>query len=472
MTLASVADGVAVGMATLIGSYSLIRKRKAANHPSAAKRPFEPNWLVRFRMPGEEPKDKTAKLYPVCAKCLAVEGDPVKERPNCGQKSGDCQTGARRWAESELAVMTEAMRRGDMEKKQEWLKPKRHARLSEVLELFGLRGPNDRKQRLNCLKSFWMQTTGRPMGEMDWADLTPNLFRDWAELRQEAGRRGWLGLGRGKNMPEGGWAALRALQAGRVPGERLPALDTRTAAPWNTTILSYLTSIKTIFGEESRDNYLRSLELPPLTEFLKLSLDLPTPKGHKAMTSAQLLAILHEADKMRTTNPRLWVVNQMLMRLACRPEEVEAARPSWLEKVGGRTRIAIINREDEGFTLKAGSNATERRIYLPDDLVAAMHEVMTETSLIGAKHKTEAHDMIYVEHSKELRKWAKLKGAQTNYLLRHLGAAERMTSQDAGAAAALLGHSSDKLIKSTYGKDFGTLEPLGDEEILRRFGEE
>lgn len=430
-------------------------------------------------MPGEEPKDKTAKLYPVCEKCLAVDGDPVKERPNCGQKSGDCQTGARRWAESELAVMTEAMRRGDMEKKEEWLRPKQVAKLPEVLAMFELRGPADKMQRLGSLRALWEQTTGRLLSEMDWADLTEDLVRDWAEMRQEAGRLGWLGVvrvgaakprsdsgpRRGKNMPANGWAELRARRA----AGSLPALDTRTAAAWNTTIRGYLTNVKSIFGLEARQNVLRGLVLPELKEFLAVSLDLPTPKGHKALTNAQAQALLTGADVLRVTNPRLWLVNQLLMRLGCRPVEVMAARLSWIERINGEVNIIITNREDEGFTIKAGADGVERIIGpLPADLVAAIDELGTETSLIGAKHKTEARELVGYDHSQWVRKTAGLTGSQTNYLFRHWALAERMTSQGADAAAALAGHAGPAMVQKVYGRYLARVMPITDGEILRR----
>lgn len=106
-----------------------------------------------------------------------------------------------------------------------------------------------------------------------------------------------------------------------------------------------------------------------------------------------------------------------------------------------------------------------------DDLVQVIDKVKTETSLISAKHKTEVHELIYTERSQQLREWAKLEGAQTNHLLRHMAEAERMTSEEADAAVALLGHSTDKLVKTTYGKNLKTLDPLRDEKILRRFAD-
>ncbi|HEY1084929.1 MAG TPA: hypothetical protein VGE29_21875 [Prosthecobacter sp.] len=58
--------------------------------------------------------------------------------------------------------------------------------------------------------------------------------------------------------------------------------------------------------------------------------------------------------------------------------------------------------------------------------------------------------------------------SQTNYLLRHSGAAERMTSGDSTKAAALLGHKTTAMAETTYGRVLDIQNPISDEEILRR----
>lgn len=424
---------------------------------------YQPNWVVTFSLPGTAPKSMTAgsKLvrYRICDKCMAEVGNPVVTRPRC-----DCILRVTAWAEAWLETQTVLLQRGEIERLQEMRAPKKTATLGAWLDLYLQRGPDDRQARVNALRAMVEEVTGLPLESANWETLTSGLVITWAEMRQEAGRRGWLGLGRGKNMPADGWAKIRAMS-------KLPPLDTQTAQPWNTTILGYLVQAKTVFGDKVRAYALRELVIPELRDFRAASLPILTPKGHKKISPEQLLGLLKGADELRRSNLRLWVVNQMLMRLACRPVEVQAAKPSWLEVVGGRTRIVIVNREAEGFVLKAGAKATERRIWVPEDLAAAMREVMTETSLIGAKHKTEARDLVEYEHSQWLRGVAGLAGSQTNYILRHLGAAERMTSEGAGAAGALLGHSGEALVRSTYGANLATLEALSDAEILRRFEE-
>jgi hypothetical protein len=164
-----------------------------------------------------------------------------------------------------------------MDRLTELLTPKQFTSPAEVLAVYRERGPEDRVQRLNFLAAVFEQTTGKDISCLRWEDLTADLKLDWAELRQEAGRRGWLGLGAGRNMPANGWAMLRELKR----AGKLPALDDRTEAAWNTTVNTYMTSINSIFGEKARTKILRGLNVPPLAEFLGCRLALPAPKGHK-----------------------------------------------------------------------------------------------------------------------------------------------------------------------------------------------
>lgn len=438
--------------------------RKGWEDPNVPE--YHRNWVVVFSMPGQAQRSVTAGTkqvrYRICDRCMAEVENPVVTRPRC-----ECQQRVTAWAESWLETQTVLLQRGELQRLEEMRSPKKTATLGAWLDLYLQRGPEDRQARVNALRAMVEEVTGLPLESATWDTLTRELVITWAEMRQEAGRRGWLGLGRGKNMPIDGWGMIRAMRDAR----KLPPLDTQSAAPWNTTILGYLVQAKTVFGDKVRAFALRELVIPELKEFRSVSLPILTPKGHKKISPEQLMGLLSGADELRRTNLRLWVVNQMLLRLACRPVEVQASRPGWLESVGGRSRIVIVNRAEEGFVLKAGARATERRIWVPDDLAGAMREVMTPGSLIGAKHKTEARELVEYEHSRWLRAAAGLTGTQTNYVLRHLGAAERMTSEGAGAAGALLGHADEGLVRSTYGANLATLEPLSDAEILRRFEE-
>lgn len=462
-----------MGMATLIGSYSLIRKRKAANHPSAAKWPFEPNWLVRFRMPGENPKDKTARLYPVCEKCLAVEGDPVKVRPNCGQKSGDCQTGARRWAESELAVMTEAMRRGDMEKKQAWLKPKRYASLAEVLAVYLQRGPTDRRQRVNMLSAIYEQVTGLEIERARWEELSQKLLMTWAEMRQEAGRRGWLGLGAGKNMPPGGWAILRGLAAER----KLRAVDEVTEAAWNTTIQTYLVSARSIFGEKSRLKVLRELSLPDLGDFMKpLPVDLPCPEGHQEIPAAVMAEVDRRLPGLMDEDVQLYAFFRVCEETGVRPGTLRALDAEaltvlsaeemgfWKARMALDWKMAEADLCDFGGLLdipaKKGGNAV--RTPVSAEVAGLLVKLCgTGGNLFGCKNKTEAESL----HEKRLNGWLRGCGVEGNhvaYLLRHRKAQALRRFGGKSAVAVGLGHTSeamaerysreDRVVPAVFGK--------------------
>lgn len=302
-------------MKTYLGSFTLRRQPRSAKRQAApgADR-FEPNWTVRFYLQGKELL-RSAKLYPVCDKCLACEGDPVKQRPNCA-----CHRGAAKWAESWLVTQTALLQAGEMKRLEELRSPPKWTPVAEVLAVYRERGPDDRVQRLNYLDSVFEQTTGKDAVRMQWEDLDGDLLRDWAELRQEAGRRGWLGAGAGKNMPEDGWEKLRQLKK----ENRLPRLDTSTVAEWNTTIVNYLASVKSIFGESARGNELRGLNIPPLESFLavKLKKVLPLPEGHKEIPEKVMKDIEDALPELLLNDPLTWTFFMICDESGLRPVSV------------------------------------------------------------------------------------------------------------------------------------------------------
>ena len=441
------------------GSFRLYRQTKPKARWKVPGVPvYDPSWVVVISMPGAEPDKAMRPHLPLCEVCLSVAENPAVTRPNCA-----CVKAAQTWAKEELVTRTHLLQAGRLNELRALRAPEKLTPLHEVLKVYVERGPADAAKRRNSLRSIWTQATGKEFEVMAWKDLTRGLFLDWAEIRQEAGRRGWLGVG-SKKMPEDGWSQLRELrEAGQIP-----SLDRRNAASWNVTIMGYLVNVKSMFNADARQHVLRGLTLPSLKEFLETTLDLPIEKGHRAIAADAWVKMLEAEPALEIENPRLWVVHELLLRLSCRPIEIQHARPSWLEKVEGRTRIIIKNRPEEGFSVKARANATDRAIWLPEKLVRAIEGVATETSLIGAKHVTEARHLIYYQHSEWMKRFLPEGSTKTSYLLRHFGAAERMTSGDATEAAALLGHSSTKLVESTYGKRLDTQEPISDDEILRR----
>jgi len=432
-------------MKTSLGSYSIYRQLK---HREAGQPQFERKWVVRFFVGTGKPLTRSKHPYPICDRCLAEVGNPVESRPNCG-----CQVAVRKWAGAWLETHTALLQRGEMDRLSELRTPKQWTPVAEVLAVYRERGPEDRAQRLNFLATVYEQTTGKDIACLRWEDLTADLKLDWAELRQEAGRRGWLGMGAGKNMPADGWEKLRELKR----TGKLPALDDRTEAPWNTTVGTYMTSINSIFGEKSRTKILRGLLVPELKGFLECRLSLPGPKGHKEIP-AEVMAKMDEAlPVLRQADARVWLFEQLCEETGVRPVSVRRLVPADLhaltpaESAVWRRKMALEWKVEEselcefGGLLRVAAAKHGAEILTPVSaaVVAVAREVMTLESLIGAKHETEGKQL----HA-ALNIWLRKRGVtgtHAAYLLRHRKGQLLRRFGGKAAAAAGLGHTSEAM---------------------------
>ncbi len=483
-------------MSDHIGTFSLVRQAKPKSRWASPEIPkFDPNWVIKFYLPGQAPKVKSGPdkvVFPICPKCLALpleDGGVWDDDAKC-----KCLQWPRRWATEFLKTQTHLLMTGALQELEKLRNPVQWTTLKKVLEVYEERGPDDANKRANYLRKIIEVPTGKTNEQMTWEDLTKARCFEFAALWQAAGRQGWLERGA---MPADGWARLRADMARPVgdnePERLVRAVDGRSAMKCNTSIRNYLNAAKSILGQQSRDNYLAGLSIPPLEDFMSSKVKVQLTKGHREFTRVDYLAIMDALPALKKSKPRVGLVNQMLMRFGLRPEEVWASRPGWLETLGEgkkqRTRIKIINREDEGFTLKAGEDATERMIWVPDDMLAVMEEVMEKEqtrhlkvrgklrdlqcqgSLIGGLHASEARDLVEREHPQWLREIG-VDVERPNYQFRHFALAERLTSGGATKAAALGGHSNSQITESTYARTLGTLEPLSDKEMYRRLMEE
>ena len=445
-------------MKTSLGSYSIYRQAAAGTAG-----PWVRKWVVRFFVGGGKPLTRSKHPYPVCDKCLAEAGNPVETRPNCG-----CQTSVRKWAERFLETHTAMLQRGEMDRLQELIAPKRWASVAEVLAVYRERGPDDRVQRLNFLATVFEQTTGRDIAAMRWEDLTADLKLDWAELRQEAGRRGWLGLGAGRNMPADGWAVLREMKR----AGKLPALDDRTEAPWNTTVGTYMTSINSIFGEKSRTKILRGLLVPELKGFLECRLSLPGPKGHKEIPAEVMARMDAGLPVLRDEDARVWLFEQLCEETGMRPVSVRRLMPGDLraltaaEAAEWRARMAAEWRVDEaelsefGGLLRVAAAKHGAEILTPVSaaVVEVARAVMTSESLIGAKHETEGKQL----HAR-LNAWLRgcgVEGTHAAYLLRHRKGQLLRRFGGKAAAAAGLGHTSEAMA-GRYSREDRVIPAIG-----------
>ncbi len=428
-------------MKTTIGSYHLIRQAKPESRWKVpGVREFDPHWVVRFCLPGEQ-KRVTAKLYAVCEKCLAVEGNPAEVRPNCS--ADGCQRDVKRWADLEDIKASEA-----------WLRPKQYASIEQVLAVYLQRGPSDRRQRVNMLAAIYEQVTGREIGRAKWEELNQKLLMTWAEMRQEAGRRGWLGLGAGKNMPTGGWALLRAMAA----DGKLKAVDERSVAAWNTTITTYLVSARSIFGEKSRAKVLRDLSLPDLGDFMAaLPVDLPCPEGHQEIPVAVMSEVERRLPLLRGVDAQLYAFFLACEETGVRPGtlrvlEAEALRVlSAEEMLFWKARMAVDWKMEEAeicdfgglldVPAKKGGHAV--RTPVSAELAGLLVDLRTPGNLFGCKHKTAAGDL-----HERLNAWLRECGVEGNhvaYLLRHRKAQALRRFGGKSAVAVGLGHTSEAM---------------------------
>lgn len=447
-------------MKTTLGSYKIYRqpKKRAPELPQ-----FEWKWVVRFFVGAAKPLTRSNHPFPICERCLKEVGNPVETRPNC-----ECLRGVKKWAESFLATHTALLQQGEMKRLEEMRTPKRWATPAEVLTMYRERGPADRVQRLNFLTSVYEQTTGKGIEHMQWEELTPDLKLDWAELRQEAGRRGWLGLGAGKNMPADGWAKLRDLKR----QGRLPALDERTEAPWNTTISTYMTSVNSIFGDKSRTKILRGLNVPELTAFLKMRLSLPGPKGHKEIEDDVMKRIDRALPRLLEEDPRVWLFHQLCEETGMRPVSVRrltktdlqvltrAEAAVWKAKMAKEWRVKESELCDFGGLISVAAAKHGNAVLTPisAEVVAIASEVMTPESLIGARTETESREL-HAALNGFLRDCG-VTGTHAAYLLRHRKGQLMRRFGGKQAVGATLGHK-DEAMANRYSREDRVVPAVG-----------
>lgn len=422
-----------------VGSYCLLRQKVDAKRwidgDVASK--YKPAWMVKLRLPGNVQK-VASSAYAICEKCLAVPEDesPARVREKCGCLE-PAHRFARDWLEREVTTWDE----GRLANLNAWRQRKADLLCREVAECY--KGNVPLSGRANYLRNLdrWFaiieETTGRAADEQAVTVTTWNLFLDWAQMRQEFHRRGWSKRGGVPAEVKDPWAVLRA----DLKARRLPPIDKETVCAGNTTIKSYLNAARAVLGPTGRSEYLRGLEMPPLTDFMTGKVKLPSPRGHQEIEAGAYARMYEAAARLKGENLHLWVVNQMLWRFGCRPCEVPAARLGWIEHDKEGPMFVLKNRHEEDFRLKARERSIVRRLRIAPDLWAAMREVATEGSLIGAASMTAARNLVEREHNEWMRQFVP-EGQHGNYLLRHWVATHVQDRWGTKMASLFLGHAT------------------------------
>jgi integrase len=122
-----------------------------------------------------------------------------------------------------------------------------------------------------------------------------------------------------------------------------------------------------------RANDWEGFDLPDLAEFrdataktgIRANLDAFVP------LTADVLATLEEKSKLAGGGIRRAFL--LARRCGMTPTEIAACRKGWIEKRGGKHELLLVQRPDEGFTLKTGSRR-QRQIVLPDAVAAELLE--------------------------------------------------------------------------------------------------
>lgn len=386
------------------------RKRWASDVPE-----YDPNWIAEFRFPGKMPIRESTHMR-VCEDCLEDRRRSKDLDETCG-----CRIEARRTADERFKSLQAGWLTDKMEV-QQW--SRRHAEFSvgAVVNLFretlvrarkpttdadllpfldradealsdlladwkaeklpvglarlSLRTVREhytrcslesRDDNLSALDLFYESVSGRSADDGFADELDANWTRRFAALYQAYGRKGWAVRGK---APKDAWAQLRALQP-------QPAIDWETPASWNTTILSVISRVKSIFSLKSQERYIHEIanQLPDMKSFRECSLALPTPDNRDAMTLEKFDELVKALPALRETNERMWLLIMMAMIAPLRSIELLAVQTHWLEVDGEDVLLIVKQRREEGFRLKDRDSKSEREIVLPAEVVETIQRL-------------------------------------------------------------------------------------------------
>ncbi len=418
-----------------VGNHCLIRKKRPrARWADPGVPEHFPKWFVKLSLPGQPAKWESSKMD-ICGDCMAVPAtvSPTVARPDCR-----CQKPVKRWAAEWHKTEATLWQDGRIETLRA-MRAKRDAPTVDEFERVYLANVpaqqrKGAKKNMRCIRAIIEEATGRAAGAQRMSALTQPLALTWIRLRQA-----WYA---GGQKPS--WADLRRkLDAGQLPG-----VDRGTALPGNNTINSYINCAQAALGRTARAYYLPGLALPPMEDFLAVG-KLPAPKGFVPIP-AEDYSRLHAAHAaLHATDLQLWFIVALLRYLGLRSIEVAAARPGWIEREGEAACLVLRNRPEEGFHLKARARAIERRLSLAPELLAAMTQVATDDSLIGARNKSDAYDLVYRKASKFLRPFLAGRRGAAHEMRKHLGSVI-YSAEGLETAAANLGHATTDTTKQVY----------------------
>jgi len=395
---------------------------------------YEPFWVVRFHVCGDT-WTQTANRYPW------AQG----------------QSAVRVWAAEVMRTRVALLQSGELEKLRAMRAPKKVVMLSAVIETYLANVPSgspDYKTNALRLAKVWTEATGLETDQIAVTDavMSRAALLGWVRMRQEFFRQGWTV--KGAAVPANAWDVLRArLKLGALENGGLPGIDKAEEMAGNTTIKTYLVCAKAVFANARE--YLVGLDLPELREFLKFSVSLSVPKGHRALSDEAVTAVWRDLPALKDASLPLWLLFNVLAYSGARPVTVKRLK-----------RDALTMRGDGVGVLKLPATKRGEPVtcLLPADLASALSASATDASLLGAESATAAR-----KRHAALNAWLRVRGVDGKhgaYMLRHRRGQQLRDVGGLQMSAAGLGHTSTAMAASTYTEERATM-PMIDPETGR-----
>lgn len=443
------------------GNYTLVRQVKPqARWKVPGVKQYDPNWVVKFRVPGYGPKVETAKLYPICSSCMTVEGSPTEERPNC--RVAGCQTDVEKWAKTRLEVLVRQARAEELAPK--GAKKVKPLGLGEVLPVYLADGPDDKEENVRALRMILEGPTGRAAEQWDVEELTATVLRRFVRFYQEYARR-WDGeRGTGEERVAR-WATLRAEEA------QIPPVDLKWISPANTTIYSLLQKARAVVGHKSRSVYVTCFDgrWPDLREWEDFTPGVARPDTRFNLSAEVYEKMCKGLPLLKDSAPQMWLALRIMWRTGLRPAELAEAKMDWLEmeseNEGGEQVIYLVVKNRDDFSMKNWRTQQERVWPLDAETLDGIRRLgLPGGSILGLKSTGEAERLF-----KATSGWLRVCGVETrhtNYNLRKLVGTVVMKRDGAEATKRSLGHSDSRTSERAYAGSSAPLKALSDEDLM------
>lgn len=416
-----------------------------------------PCWSMKLSFPGHPAKTRSSQ-YPLCDDCASTPS-PQRARPRCACRA-PAEKLAAEWLKAEQEEAERALRNlPRLSDPAEQLRLRRHhdfptwgqvfdtylATVSPSIKARGTAAENVRTATLILSEALGISRSAARTVRCD--QPSPAQVRQWQRQRQHKG----------------------------TDAAELPALETHRPLPANTTINSMLNKAASILSKENRQHLFSAFTLPEHNPFT--ALHLPTLVGNPGRSAEAKYAMHAEAQTWpaltahspdwitywsipkgrHTVTPpadigtESWLAYWLLLVTGIRPVELRAATRAWIVRDAGEWFLDVMNRPDEGFTLKAGTMGKAKRLPLAELPADALDILLSRTGLLIAPDwtKTQRHALTERFMSKHFAKH--LPGVHAPvYELRKwfLSAQYRQHGLDAAALAA--GHSTTKTTATHY----------------------